>query len=248
MTQQMRLLLIAALLTLAASAASAQRMTEQAGIDFKGADYSSFGARGPEECRELCARDRRCAAYTYRLRDHQCYLKSAVPRGREDRNAISGFKTGLLEGGRLSEEVGLDYRGGDYTSFIARELRECKRLCADQPQCRAYTFRLDSNECFLKNLVGPLQRDRNTVTGVKGGFGGGIGGGGRLSEERGLDHPGGDYNSFASGDVRDCKHACFEDRRCRAYTYRFDSRECFLKDRVYPAARDSRAVTGVKGY
>ncbi len=243
-----------ALLAFAAAAAGAQPLTQQWGADLRGADYNQFPANGADACRAICARDGRCAAYTYRLDNRQCYLKSAVPPWSADRNAVSGFKSGSQGwtgggwgwSGRLTEQWGLDRRGGDYTSFVARDLRECQRQCVEQPQCRAYTFRRNSRECFLKSAVMPERRDDNVVTGVKpGGIGGG-GGFGRLTEERGYDRRGGDYRGFASPDFRDCKRTCGEDRRCRAYTYRFDTRECFLKDRVAPASRDDRTLTGFK--
>lgn len=244
---------ILALVTLAAAgggAAGAQTLTRQWGTDLRGADYTRFPARGAEECQSACAGDGRCAAYTYRLDDRTCYLKGAVPAPSQDRNAVSGFKTGSEGwqggegrgwGGRLSEQWGLDRRGGDYTSFVARDLRECQSQCLEQRQCRAYTFRRDTRECFLKDVVNPTRRDDGVVTGAKGG-----GGLGRLSEERGFDRRGGDYNSFVSPGLPACKRACAEDRRCRAYTYRLDTRECFLKDRVYRPSRDDRTLTGVK--
>jgi hypothetical protein len=230
----------------------AQTLTRQWGTDMRGADYTRFPARGAEECQSACASDGRCAAYTYRLDDRTCYLKGAVPAPSQDRNAVSGFKTGGQGwtgggggwGGRLSEQWGLDRRGGDYTSFAARDLRQCQSQCLEQPQCRAYTFRRDTRECFLKSVVNSPRRDDGVVTGTKGGGGGG--GFGRLTEERGFDRRGGDYNGFASPGVPACKQACAGDRRCRAYTYRFDTRECFLKDRVYRPSRDDRTLTGVK--
>jgi hypothetical protein len=255
----MRSSLAGALVALAAAAAGAQSLTQQAGTDLRGADYSQFPAHSANECRAICERDSRCAAYTYRLNNSLCFLKSAVPPESADRNAISGFRSGSLGwtgggwawNGRLTEQWGLDRRGGDYASFASRDLHECQRQCAEQRQCRAYTFRRDSRECFLKNVVTPERRADTVVTGVKlgGGPGPGIGPGpgfGNLTEERGFDRRGGDYSGFQSPGPDACKRSCAVDRRCRAYTYRFDSRECFLKDRVYPSTPERRAVTGAK--
>lgn len=256
MHRWMQTTLAGALVALAAATAGAQNLTQQAGTDLKGADYSQFPAHSANECRAICARDSRCAAYTYRLNNSLCFLKSAVPPWSPDRNAISGFRSGSLGwtgggwgwGGRLTEQWGLDRRGGDYTSFVSRDLHECQRQCAEQGQCRAYTFRRDTRQCFLKGEVTPERRDDNVVTGVK--LGGGPGparpGFGRLSEERGYDRRGGDYRGFKTSGPDSCRRTCAEDRRCRAYTYRFDSRECFLKDRVSPPFPDDRTITGAK--
>jgi PAN domain len=152
----------------------------------------------------------------------------------------------------LSEEPGTDRPGGDYDNFRTSQLTECKRACARDRRCQAYTFNSIESLCYLKDRVPGTSRDSRKVSGVKdghddgGGWSGG-GGGRELSEERGIDYRGGDYDNFRAQDLRDCKSGCRRDRRCQAYVYNTGSRMCYLKDRVGSRERDGSKVAGVKG-
>lgn len=147
----------------------------------------------------------------------------------------------------VTEEEGWDRRGNDYNSFRARNLSECKRSCAGESRCRAYTFDTRNSECFLKDRVNKAQRNGVMVTGVKEDKPYPDGGGrGRLTEEEGQDRKGNDYTSFRARDLTDCKRECREDSRCQAYTFLRSSRECFLKTRVNNPQRSNDAVTGYK--
>lgn len=66
----------------------------------------------------------------------------------------------------------------------------------------------------------------------------------RMSEERGYDHKGGDYDSFRSPSVRDCRESCERDRRCQAYTYNLNTGMCYVKDEVRRIERARDMVTG----
>ncbi len=70
-----------------------------------------------------------------------------------------------------------------------------------------------------------------------------------LTEEPQFDRPGGDYTNFRSTDLRDCKRACFTDRRCAAYSFNSVNSVCYLKDQITKTSRDSRTISGIKeGY
>ena len=70
-----------------------------------------------------------------------------------------------------------------------------------------------------------------------------------LTEEPQFDRPGGDYTHFRTTDLRDCKRACFTDRRCAAYSFNSVNSVCYLKDQITKTSRDSRTISGVKeGY
>ena len=66
----------------------------------------------------------------------------------------------------------------------------------------------------------------------------------RMSEERGYDHKGGDYDSFRSSSVRDCRESCERDRRCQAYTYNLNTGMCYVKDEVRKLESARDMVTG----
>jgi hypothetical protein len=68
----------------------------------------------------------------------------------------------------LSEEVGYNLEGGDYTSVCFETLRECQAACRRDDRCRAYTYNTRSRTCYLKERVGRYQRRDDTVSGDKG--------------------------------------------------------------------------------
>lgn len=152
----------------------------------------------------------------------------------------------------LSEEPQFDRPGGDFTSFRTTDLRDCKRACATERRCAAYSFNSVNSICYLKDQVTKTSRDSRTVSGVKDGYGPGPGpgpggGGDRfLSEERGSDYRGGDYTNFRSR-LGDCQDACRRDRRCQAYTFNGRNGICYLKDRIGDRERNGETVTGRKG-
>lgn len=252
MTTGLRMKLLALTLILPA-VALAQRVSEEYGYDRRGNDYTSFAARSLEECKRACSRDDRCQAYTYITSRRECWLKDRVPVAQRSRDAVTGVKQGGGSSGApgrgLTEERGMDRRGNDYTSFRARGLSECQSACRREERCRAYTFDTRNGGCFLKDRVNAGQRNGVMITGYKTQDGGGRppgGGWGRLTEERGMDRRGNDYDSFRTRNLEECKRECREDGRCQAYTYIHSSRTCYLKDRINSAQRNRDAVTGYR--
>ncbi len=67
-----------------------------------------------------------------------------------------------------------------------------------------------------------------------------------LTEERGFDRKGNDYTSFRARGLRDCKDACYRDRRCVAYTFDTRNEVCYLKDRINSKKLDSAMITGYR--
>lgn len=237
---------------LMAAAGLAQSFTTEPQINRKGSDYNRFSTSRQLECRDACARDRRCRAYTFNSVESLCYLKDSVPGQSRDSRTVSGVKEGDYPGGgggggELSEEPGVNRKGNDYTRFEAGEVRECRRACARDRRCQAYTYNLGDRLCYLKDRVPGASRDSRTVSGVKGGgYSGDGGGGGRLSEERGVDFKGGDYSTRDARGLDDCKDLCRRDNRCVAYTYALRSGTCYLKDRTGRRESDQDKVSGVK--
>lgn len=238
----------------------AQRLSEEPGVNRKGSDYTHFSTSQHGECRSACERDRRCRAYTFNSVDSLCYLKDAVPGTSRDSRTVSGVKEGGggYPGGPggpgggggwddLSEEPGVNRKGSDYSRFEVPEVRECRRACARDRRCEAYTYNLGDRLCYLKDRVPDASRDTRTVSGVRGGrSGSGGSGGGRLSEEKGVDFKGGDYSKITSRGLDDCKEQCRRESRCVAYTFAVRSGTCYLKDRVSRREYDEDKVSGEK--
>lgn len=223
-------------------------LTEERGYDRRGNDYTSFRARSLSDCKGSCRKDRRCRAYTYDTRNDACYLKDRVNSGQRNDAMVTGYKREDGDGGGgdfgLTEEIGYDRRGSDYTSFRSRSLSDCKGACRKDGRCRAYTYDRGKEVCYLKDRVNSAQRNDAMVTGVKREDGGDDDFG--LTEESGYDRRGSDYTSFRARSLTDCQGACRKDGRCRAYTYDTRNDACYLKDRVNSSQRDDAMVTGYK--
>lgn len=236
-----------------------ERFDERAGYDVPGGDYQTLQARSARACRAECERDPRCRAYAFDERREACYLKDRAGTLERRRGFVAGVRgraggyDGNDGGDRLTEEVGVDYPGGDYADFRARDARACREQCGDDPRCRAYTYNLRSGVCYVKDRVGTAERRRDTVAGVRGGgrhavpISGGDDRSGAFSLEVGYDYPGGDYTDFRSRDARACREQCADDPRCQAYTYNVRSGVCYLKDRVGTLERRRETVTGARG-
>lgn len=230
-------------------AAAAQRMSEERGYDHRGGDYDDFRSDSVDDCRRSCERDRRCQAYTFNLRTKVCYVKDEVNSLQRNLDTVTGARERWAErtDRELSEEEGYDYRGGDYDSFRSRGARECRRSCARDRRCVAYTYNERSETCYVKDRLGSRQRNSDTVTGVREAGGGSRPGREELSEERGYDYRGGDFRSFRTSGVSRCKNECRDDRRCLGYTFNLETDTCYLKDRLGNRERASDMVTGIKG-
>lgn len=67
-----------------------------------------------------------------------------------------------------------------------------------------------------------------------------------ITEERGYDREGGDFESLRTSSLGECQAACLRDPRCRAYSFSSLQARCWLKDRVPPSRPDREKVTGVR--
>jgi len=235
-----------------ALAALAQTMTEERGTNRRGNDYTSFPTATAADCRDACARDRRCRAYTFDGAAGACFLKDRVPGASSSRGSTSGVKQddapppGGGDGYDLGEERGVDYPGGDYTSTRVHGLQECQNQCRYDRRCAAYSFDVRAVVCYLKDRVNSPRRDDSKVGGVKGSGRPPYPGGRDLTELRGSDYYGGDYTSVRVRELRQCQEQCRRERRCIAYSYGIRDSICYLKDRVGPLRRDNDKVTGLK--
>ena len=70
------------------------RLTEERGYDRRGADFRRFDAYSVDRCKNACAEDDRCLAYTFDRRDNRCYLKDEVRSAERNRDMVTGRKIG----------------------------------------------------------------------------------------------------------------------------------------------------------
>lgn len=147
---------------------------------------------------------------------------------------------------RVTIENGVNRQGNDYTRFRTGQLEECRRACARDGRCQAYTYHHGDELCYLKDRVPRGNQDVNTTAGVKEGGQGGGGGEGDLTEEWGIDYRGGYYSRYQARDLASCKRDCRWDDRCASYTYEGRNGLCYLEDKVGKRERAEDKVSGIK--
>jgi len=159
--------------------------TNRSGSDYRGFELSQAD---PETCRNECANDSACRAFTYVKPGVQgararCWLKSAVPVASANNCCVSGIKSGGSSNGGL--EVNVNRRGGDYRDYDLPDNNPntCRNDCMNDSKCKSFTYLRPSYwgpnaHCFLKDSVPAATQEDCCISGVKGGgTGGGTGGG-----------------------------------------------------------------------
>ena len=162
--------------------------------DRPGMDYKNFELDNPdpELCRDACANDPNCQAYTYVKPGIQgakarCWLKKTVPPARSNNCCVSGVKTAQTEkpktpqgGGSwgispsVSLETDTNRPGQDYKNFEldTPDPGLCQKACANDPNCQAYTYVKPGIQgakarCWLKKAVPQAKSNNCCVSGVK---------------------------------------------------------------------------------
>jgi hypothetical protein len=80
--------------------------------------------------------------------------------------AEGGDRVVVVEQG-LTARAGFDMRGGDYSKIYLGSLGECQQTCADERQCRAYTYNTRDRMCYLKDRPTSYTPRSDTVSGEK---------------------------------------------------------------------------------
>lgn len=147
-------------------------------------------------------------------------------------------------------EPGVDRPGADIARIALDEAEPaaCARLCADTPECQAFTFvqpglQGEQAMCWLKDEVPEAVASDCCTSGLRG-----------EGYQWGVDRPGADYRDFALEAEQPalCQQACAEDADCRAFTYvrpglQGDAPRCWLKNEVPEPVASDCCASGVRG-
>lgn len=153
-----------------------------------------------------------------------------------------------------SDLPGFDYRTPRNDSSLSGISKSgCISACAEDVQCRAFTYNQKAGWCFLKNGFRSISQFRGAFSGVKQSEAANKPvAGGEFRIMQSFDLPGFDYRSprndpslFNTG-VNGCMQACQRDHACKAFTYNRKENWCFLKKGVPKAKRFNIAVSGIK--
>lgn len=201
------------------------------GMSRPGGDYHAVQLDGGDgdgaRCRDLCAADERCRAFTYDSRSAECALKERVGDAVPAAGSVSGLAA-TREPQRL--------RGGEvYRETDEASAEACESRCAMEGRCESYAWHEASQRCMLKDQVAPGRRCVGCVSGA------------RRAMELGVDRPGSDLRVVeAVASPAACADACAVEELCRAWSYDTSSAACALKDAVAPPVASAVGISGVR--
>jgi hypothetical protein len=167
----MRLTLFLVVLTVLSCSAFAED-----GINLPGDDYSDFSAPTLNSCRDTCAGESECRAYTWVKPGIQgasghCWLKSALPARVKDTCCISGSREAIKEAS-VKAEARINRPGLDFKNFPTKGWQTCESACTENTTCKSWTYTLagvqgPTGHCWLKKGVARPLPDANMASGVK---------------------------------------------------------------------------------
>jgi S1-C subfamily serine protease len=135
--------------------------TDAPGFDYKRFDPPSFSS-----CQERCGAEAACQAFSFNVTKRVCFLKNKanialVPHS----DAIANKK---IAGDQFAISMDQDLPGYDYERFDPPSSGDCRRLCAAESECKAFSYNVTKQVCFLKTR-GDIQLipHREGITGVK---------------------------------------------------------------------------------
>jgi len=146
------------------------------GINLPGNDYANFNAPTLSSCRDTCAGESECKAYTWVKPGLQgpsghCWLKSALPARVKDPCCVSGSRQAITEAS-VKAEGKINRPGLDFKNFQTNKWETCESTCAENSTCKSWTYvhpgvQGPTGRCWLKSGVARPIADANMDSGVK---------------------------------------------------------------------------------
>jgi hypothetical protein len=200
----------------------------QTGFTRNGRDTAVVTRESADACRQTCIGNTGCRAYVFDHRDRSCHIKDAA----HDALPSSSFSTGVAP----IFEVGFDRPGGDLTDLSVGRVEECAAACAGNAACRAFTYHVDGQYCWLKSTVTPAVLREGLVSGLP-----------ERHRERNYDRPGHDLRTLTGvADAATCARRCAGEAKCAAFTYKASNQRCWLKHGAPWPTVETGLESGVK--
>lgn len=146
------------------------------GVDFPGNDISSYlPGYSLETCGEACRVEQQCKAFTYNTQRNLCILKSAASAPTKHKDAVSGtignsstqLKTVELPSTDMILQYSRDLKGGDFANRRPVSMQACQSYCSADDRCRAFSYVISKNWCWLKSEIGQSSFNADTVSARK---------------------------------------------------------------------------------
>ena len=143
-------------------------------------------------------------------------------------------------------QVGIDLYGFDLRSNLPADSAEnCQRMCASLASCKAYTFNMRVERCFLKENAEFAYKNAAAVSGYRTGLDRNITAM-PFTISEGWDWPGSDYRNLKGVKFDNCLKACEYDAACKAFSYVSSKKQCWLKTGIKEAMAARGVVSGIK--
>jgi len=136
-----------------------QACTMEENADYSGYDLNLDTGRNvdrketAEDCRELCKSNPQCRYFTWKKQSKECWLKTSDKGRHRQRGSISGT---ACRPQACNMEKNVDYYGHDLNPYTGRNedrretAEDCRKLCRSNPDCNYFTWKKQSEECWLK--------------------------------------------------------------------------------------------------
>lgn len=129
-------------------------------------------ANGDNDCESICLNDSSCNAWTYDKTNSQCYIsKGIVGNAYGVPSATSGYAYYEIHESpntNYSEQY-LPYLNCSYVppdkTITTDNASACQNQCANDPNCKHWTYVKDSKRCYIGNTEGKCRMDPSSVSG-----------------------------------------------------------------------------------
>ena len=157
------------------------------GVDFYGDDIPGGmgNASNLVECTRACLGDNSCHAFTFNTNPkyssgRNCFLKAGPGRYELYAQTLSGILVGDPSDAQTltfsgidptnDMEVGINYLGdsiGDGPLSTAHTLDACRVACLEDSQCKAFSYKSSTSQCWLKSDAGQSVAAKGYSSGLK---------------------------------------------------------------------------------
>lgn len=130
------------------------------GTALSGSPSAEF-RRPLDDCRKICQERSGCAGFDHSSATNICHLFAGINSAQADTLSTAGTRQRIpgyhdpanAESWYYASYSGVDLWGGDLVpkGMAARDAENCRAICDSQNSCRAFTYNLEANRCFLKS-------------------------------------------------------------------------------------------------